>query len=631
MCGIAGTINSVLSTADIDLIAHRGPDYQALIEDRCGEHQVFLGHTRLSILDLSATGNQPMYSQCGNYCIVFNGEIYNHRTLRKKLTNVKFAGTSDTETILYYLKEFGIQGIKDFNGIFSFAFLDKIKKKIFLAKDFFGVKPLYYYFKDGKLIFGSEIKIIKANPDYEKQIDTKALNSFLTFRYNPATYTLFKDIKKLEAATYLEFDHKDGISLCNYWDKTQKIDASITEADAISRYKILLEQAVERQLLSDVPVGLLLSGGLDSAVLGFLMARQSANKIKTFTVGFEGKGNFNETADAAETARIIGSEHYEMLMNREQYMNCFYDSFYHTEEPIAEPTIPALYNVSRLASQHVKVVLSGQGADEPMAGYKRYKGAKFLADYQKILAMLPLSWASRLFPSNSSIERGVYSSQFKGELERFIAIYTLFTPELKKNLFKDELKHLIDEDQKVLFADQYARTDKNADSLSKLLFMDTRSMLPDNLLLFNDKMTMANSIENRVPYLDIDLINFIETLPADLKLKGNITKYVHRKAAEEWLPSSIINRKKRAFETPVGQWFKEELSHSLTQLVDASDSFSSLYFNRDFVKKMIHLHVNRKKDYKKHLFIILSLELWYQNFYKSGYGKPEIQGASMYT
>ncbi|MGB6150846.1 MAG: asparagine synthase (glutamine-hydrolyzing), partial [Pricia sp.] len=595
MCGIAGTINSVLTNSDINQISHRGPDYQALIEDQCGDHRVFLGHTRLSIIDLSETGNQPMYSQCGRYCIVFNGEIYNHRLLRQKLSHVKFAGTSDTETILYYLREYGIEGIKDFNGIFSFAFLDKEKRKVFLAKDFFGVKPLYYYFKGDKLIFGSEIKIIKSNPDYDKQIDVKAVNSFLTFRYNPAPHTLFQDIKKLEAATYLEFDHKDGIRLCNYWNKLQKIDDSITEADAIARYKTLLEQSVERQLLSDVPVGLLLSGGLDSAVLGFLMARRSTNRIKTFTVGFEGKGNFNETADAAETARIIGSEHYEMLMNREQYMNCFYESFYHTEEPIAEPTIPALFNVSRLASQHVKVVLSGQGADEPMAGYKRYKGAKFLAEYQSILSTLPLSWASKLFPGNSSIERGVYSSQFKGELERFIAIYTLFTPELKKNLFKDELTHLIEEDQKALFVDQYEKTDKNADSLSKLLFMDTRSMLPDNLLLFNDKMTMANSIENRVPYLDIDLINFIETLPSHLKLKGSITKYVHRKAAEEWLPSSIIDRKKRAFETPVGQWFKEELSHSLRQLVDAPDSFSSIYFKKNFIKRMIYLHVNQKK------------------------------------
>jgi len=615
MCGIAGAVNSVLKTEDLDLISHRGPDYQEIRRDVCGPHDIFLGHTRLSIQDLSEAGNQPMYTNCGNYCIVFNGEIYNHKELREKLTEVRFRGQSDTETILYYLKKFGIDGIRDFNGIFSFAFIDKIKEKIFLAKDYFGVKPLYYYIKGNKLIFGSEIKIIKNNSDYKKEIDVNALNSFLTFRYNPAPYTLFKDIKKLEAATYLEFNNKAETKFCNYWEKKQKIENSISDNEAIVEYKRLLEQAVERQLLSDVPVGLLLSGGIDSAVLGYLMSQKLGNSLKSFTVGFEGKGNFNELDDARDTARIIGSDHYDVLMNKEEYMDSFYGSFFHTEEPIAEPTIPALYHVSKLASKHVKVVLSGQGADEPMAGYKRYRGAKFLTDYQKILSFLPLSLASKIFPGNSTIDRGIYSSQFKNELDRFIGIYTLFTPELKKNLLKPEFAHFIDQDQKVFFKDHYERTDPNADSLSKLLYLDTRSMLPDNLLLFNDKMTMANSIENRVPYLDKDLIDFIESLPIHLKLNGNITKYVHRKAAEQWLPSSIINRKKRAFETPVGLWFKEELSNTLIQLIDEPNSFSSIYFNKGFIKTMIDLHIKKKKDFKKHLFIILSLELWYKNFY----------------
>ncbi|WP_273566610.1 asparagine synthase (glutamine-hydrolyzing) [Maribacter halichondriae] len=615
MCGIAGSINSTLTMADIDLIDHRGPDYKNLIQDKCAGHDLFFGHTRLSIIDLSEAGNQPMYTDCGDFCIVFNGEIYNHKELRTRLTHVKFRGQSDTETILYYLREFGIEGVKDFNGIFTFALLNKKVGKVFLARDFFGVKPLYYFTKDDKLVFSSEIKVIKKNPAYKKELDITALNTFLTLRYNPAPQTLFKDIKKLPAATYLEFDSTTNITLTNYWPKKQKVDHSISEKEAVSEYKRLLEQSVERQLLSDVPVGLLLSGGIDSAVLGYLMSQKSTNKINTFTVGFEGEGNFNELDDAKETARIIGSDHHEIFMNREEYMDYFYRSFHHTEEPIAEPTIPALYHVSNLASKHVKVVLSGQGADEPMAGYKRYRGEKFLTDYKKILSVMPLSLLSKAFPNNSSIDRGVYSSKFKEELDRFIAIYTLFVPDQKEKLYKNEINHLITESQRPLFQEHFDRTDPKADSLSKLLYLDTRTMLPDNLLLFNDKITMANSIENRVPFLDIDLINFIESLPIELKLKGKVTKYVHRKAAEQWLPASIINRKKRAFETPVGIWFKKELSESLIELIESPQSLSRDYFDISFIKKMVHMHVARKKDYKKHLFILLSLELWYKNFY----------------
>ena len=617
MCGIAGCINSILTEKDIDQISHRGPDYQSITETSIGSNKVFLGHTRLSIIDLSSAGNQPMYSKCGRYCIVFNGEVYNHLELRKKLSGVDFNGGSDTETILYYLREHGIDGVKDFNGIFSFAFLDRVMEKLYLVKDLFGVKPLYYYLKDNRLIFGSEIKIIKNNPDYKKELDLNALNSFLTFRYNPAPQTLFKDIHKLEAATYLEYSSNGEVRFCNYWSKNQKIDNSITEREAISEYKRLLEQSVERQLLSDVPVGLLLSGGLDSAVLGQLMSKKSSQKINTFTVGFEGKGDFNELDDARDTANFIGSTHHETLMDRKEYMDCFYNSFYHTEEPIAEPTIPALYFVSKLASQHVKVVLSGQGADEPMAGYKRYRGEQILSNYRWLLSKIPSTTASAVFPNNAAIERGLYSAKFDNELDRFIAIYTIFTPDIKKSLLKPELQNYITKEQRSLFERNYNLTDPKADSLSRLLFLDTRSMLPDNLLLFNDKMTMANSIENRVPYLDIDLINFLESLPINLKLNGKVTKYVHRKAAEQWLPNSIINRKKRAFETPVGEWFKDELSKTLLQLVESHDSLSSIYFNKEAIRKMIGLHMKKKKDYKKHLFILLSLELWYKNFYNN--------------
>ncbi|SHM64161.1 asparagine synthase (glutamine-hydrolysing) [Cyclobacterium lianum] len=615
MCGIAGTINSELQPGHIDLIHHRGPDARGLIQTNLGPHSVYLGHTRLTILELSEAGSQPMFTDCEKYGIVFNGEIYNHEELRNELNGISFKGHSDTETILYYLREYGINGVKKFNGIFSFAFLDKVQEKLYLVRDQFGVKPLYYFSKGNKLIFGSELKIIKNNNDYTKEIDVSALNTYLNLNFNPAPQTLFKGIKKLEAATYLEYSSEGKLSITQYWDKKQKIDYSITQEEAVSEYKRLMEQAVRRQLLSDVPVGLLLSGGLDSAVLGCLMERNSSTPIKTFTVGFEGKGNFNELDDAKETAKWINADHHEISLNQKDYIDYYINSFYHTEEPIAAPPVPALYYVSKLASQSVKVVLSGQGADEPMAGYNRYRGEKLLADYQKMLSLLPLSLLSKVFPTNHKLDRMIYSSQFKEELERFVGIYTLFTPSIKEDLYQNQWQYLIQEDQQGIFKKLYDRADPSSHSLSKLLYIDTHSLLPDQLLLFNDKITMSNSIENRVPFLDIDLVTFIESLPIDMKLNGKVTKFVLRKAAEQWLPASIINRKKRAFETPIGEWFKNELADTLLQLVKDSNSFSQHFFNIKFIEKMLSMHISKRKDYSKHLFMILSLELWYKNFF----------------
>lgn len=616
MCGIAGTINSKLTIEDLSAISHRGPDRQAVTELEVHSHKVFLGHTRLSILDLSPAGNQPMFSNCNNYCIIFNGEIYNHLELRKKIHGVNFQGHSDTETILYYLREHGIRSAINFKGIFAFALLDRIEQKLYLVRDHFGVKPLYYYQNEDQLIFGSELKIITNSSSYKKELDLEAMNTFLTFRYNPSPQTLFRGIKKLKPAHYLEysFENKET-SLVTYWESKPQLNTAISEKDATDKYKQLLSEAVKKQLLSDVPVGLLLSGGVDSAVLGQLMSKNTNRPIQTFTIGFHGEGDYNELADARETSTLIGSEHHEVLIDRKEYLDFFYKSFYHTEEPIAEPTIPALYYLSKLASQHVKVVLSGQGADEPMAGYKRYVGEQYFSKYNWFLPFIPVDLISRILPSNGTLARGFYASRFTEDLERFIGIYTLFTPDLKQQLFNSRLAWLGGTDQKYLFEQNFARTTALKDSLSKLLYLDTRTMLPDNLLLFNDKLTMANSLENRVPYLDLDLVSFLETLPVHFKLRGKKGKYLHRIAAEEWLPKSIINRKKRGFVTPIDEWLKSDFSELLTDLIQSSGSLSSRYLNVEFIKSMIYSHRTKKRDYQRQLFIILSLELWYKHFF----------------
>jgi asparagine synthase (glutamine-hydrolysing) len=616
MCGIVGSVNTPINERVLELIKHRGPDSRGLIEEEVDGNNVYFGHTRLSIVDLSEAGCQPMYSDCGNYCITFNGEIYNHSELRKRLKGIAFRSHSDTETILYYIREYGIEAIKDFNGIFAFGFLDKIQKKLFLVRDQFGVKPLYYFSNGKQFVFGSELKVILANKCYTKEIDLHSLDTLLSFRYNPAPQTIFKHIYKLKAANYLTFSFNGKIEERKYWNRTQKINYTVTAEDAVEEYRRLLQQAVKRQLLGDVPVGLLLSGGLDSAVLGFLLSKFNSTPIKTFTVGFEGKGDFNETEYAKETAAFIKADHHYILINKKKYLDLFYKSFYHVEEPIAEPTIPALYSVSALASQYVKVVMSGQGIDEPMAGYKRYRGEQFLSKYKNILDFIPVGVLRKAFPTNHGLARAYHAMQYKNELDRFIGIFTLYTNDLKNEIYRKEVEGLKINCQKHYFIEAFSNADNTNGSLSKLLFIDTRSMLPDNLLLFNDKITMANSIENRVPYLDLDLINFIESLPVSFKLKGKTGKYLHREAVKKWIPRSIIDRKKRGFSTPIDRWFQDELAFTLDDLISSRDSFSNRFFNISVLKKIISDHRNKKHNYKHELFILLSLELWYKDFYK---------------
>lgn len=614
MCGIAGSVNVFLPPETLKLIAHRGPDSSGYNEIAIGDNKVYFAQTRLAIIDLSPAGEQPMFSDCGNYCITFNGEVYNHLELREKLPEVKFKGHSDTETILYYIRKYGIDAVKDLNGIFAFGFLDINAGTVYVARDHFGVKPVYYYHKDNQLIFGSELKVIISNKAYSKKVDLGALSDFLYLRYNPAPNTLFSDVKRLEAATYIKFEIGKSFKKVKYWQSIPEINTKISIGEAEEQYRFLLEQAVKRQLLSDVPVGLFLSGGVDSAVLGYLMQKNSSYRIKTFTVGFEGTGEFNETEKARGTANFISSEHYEELINYNQFQVYLKDSFHNTEEPIAEPTIPALMHVAKMASQKVKVVISGQGADEPLAGYKRYYGEQLLSRY----AMLTKLFANNLlqpFKNKEAVQRALYASKFSNEFDRFFAIYAIYTPEMQAEV----LKNYAANNQLDALKDQFRAIYNNVKgldaSLSKLLYIDTRTMLPDNLLLFNDKNTMAYSIENRVPFLDRDLVQFVETLPASFKLNGKTHKFIHKKAIEKWLPKEIIYTKKRAFSTPVDEWFKGELGTELNDMINSSGSFVKEHFNLDIIGKMVADHNKGIRNYKKQLFALLSLEMWYKNFY----------------
>lgn len=631
MCGITGIYNyPTKQPIDTSLlikmsrsIQHRGTDDEGIYIDQ--ESGIGLGHRRLSIIDLS-TGNQPMSNAAKNIWIVFNGEIYNFPELKRDLIKkgYEFRTASDTEVIIHMYEEFGDKAFAKLNGIFAFAIYDSRNRWVFLVRDHFGVKPLYYTFTNGKLLFGSEIKSVLQDSTVKKELDYEAFHSFLTFRYNPSPQTLFKNVKKLNPGHYLKITYDGNMELKSYFNSLPETNLDITEEEAINEYQKLLENAVKRQVISDVPVGLLLSGGIDSAAIGYFMRLTNGEKIKTFTIGFEGKGDYNELDDARKSANYLGTEHYDLSISKKTYLDFFLKSFYYTEEPIAQTTIPALYYVSKLASTQLKVVLAGQGADEPLAGYQRYIGEYYISKYSNILKWFPLKTIVNFLPRNERFKRAVFVSQFSSELERFLGIYTVFTPEQKEYLLNREIKkYLLNVDQ-ALFEKSYFQSSKLKDSLSKILYMDTRMHLPDNLLLFGDKMTMANSLEMRVPFLDIELVSFLESLPSSLKLKRSTGKYIHKKAMEKVLPKEIITRKKRPFATPMDEWLQKDLAQSAKKLFNDRDSVCKKFFNIDFVNKIIDEHQKRKENYQRHIFTLLSFEIWYQHFFEDKEVSSEI-------
>ncbi len=621
MCGIVGIVQyGNRDTVSFDVLhdmtktlVHRGPDeegYYISPDGRCG-----LGHRRLAIIDLNG-GQQPMHSANGQMHIAFNGEIYNFKELRAELESRgrRFTSHSDTEVILQLFEEYGSKAFLRLNGIFAVAIYDERTQTLVVARDRFGVKPLYYADVDGCLMVASEIKAILASELVSREIDIAAIDTFLDYRFNPAPQTLFKNIRKVPAGHVLSIRTGGLVKVIPLPEEEVSTNLSINETDAREEYTRLLEAAIERQMVSDVPVGLLLSGGIDSALIGSIMTR-SHSDVQSYSIGFEGEGEFNELSDARESARILGTRHNEMTISREDYLHFFERSFYYLEEPVAMSTVPAMFYVSQLAARDLKVVLAGQGADEPMAGYPRYRGEKFISDYGWILNKLPVETIARILPRNEKVKRLLFAVKHNSDQDRFHAIHTIFQPELKKRLLKSEMHDMLRDQSKQFVERLYEYTGSLHDSLSKMLYIDTRLQLPDNLLLFNDKMSMANSLEMRVPFLDHELISFLESLPSTLKINGGVQKYLHKKAAEKLLPSAIVHRKKRGFATPIDTWLQRDLVKPMQRLFNERDSAVRQYFNMHTINQMILLHQTRRENYQRHLFALLSFELWHRNFF----------------
>jgi len=625
MCGICGIysiddrpIDEHLLRQMTKSIAHRGPDGAGIhLGGRIG-----LGHRRLSIIDIEG-GAQPLTNEDDSVHVVFNGEIYNFVELRAELESSghKFKTRSDTEVIVHAYEQWGTDCVRHFNGMFAFCIWDERQQRVFLARDHLGVKPLYYCVRDGQLLFASEVKALLTCPRVHRDVDLTALGELFTFRFVPAPRTLFAGISKLQAGHFLLAD-RAGVHTSRYWDWVPTHRHGESEDNLLGEYRRLLDNAVRLQLRSDVPVGLFLSSGVDSGSLLALMRRQLSGPIHTFTIGFEGGDKTNETEDARAIAQQFDATHHEMIVGPTDYERYFERYLWDLEEPVGNESAAAFYFVSVLAARQVKVALTGQGADEPWAGYHRYFGLKLSDIYRRIPSGLrdhvirPLV---RALPGNERLKRGVASLDEEDVLTRLTKIYAFFTSDLRSQLFKGDLG------DRLAFSDYDAKTAiarlqhdvRDLDTVSQMLYIDTRANLPDDLLMVADKTSMANSIEARVPFLDRRLVEFVESLPLEHKLKGYQGKYLHKKAIEAWLPPSIVHRKKKGFANPVEEWLRGRLGTHVDRCLFDRDSCIGQFFDLKRVHELVRQHQSGRENYMRHIYLLISFEMWHQRFIRA--------------
>lgn len=625
MCGISGIYDRTGKPVDKGLLEgmtstlqHRGPDGRGYFFDGA----IGLGHRRLSIIDVEG-GSQPIGNEDGSLQVVFNGEIYNFIELRRELEAAGhiFKTRSDTEVIVHGYEQWGVDCVNRFNGMFAFALWDKHKRSLLLARDHLGIKPLYYTLIGDRLAFASEIKALLKVPGCPREMDMDSLADLLSFRSVPSPKTLFKGIFKLPPGHLMQAS-MNGIEVSRYWNWVLNIRKNWREDELIEEYQALLEDSVRLQLRSDVPLGLFLSSGIDSGVLLAIMSKYSPRSVQAFTIGFEEGEKTNEVEDAAKMARRFGAKHYSMMLSYKDYAAYFERYMGDLEEPVADEPAPAFYFLSGIASQRVKVALTGQGADEPWAGYDRYLGVKLSTIYSRLPQMI----TGRIAPLIAKIpgrmermKRGIASLSEPDILTRFAKIYSFFSADMKAQLYKGALKEGFGTAPYGALETlrRLQRDVGHLDPLSQMLYIDTRISLPDDLLMVADKTSMANSLEVRVPFLDYRLIQFIESLPPALKLKGRTGKYLHKKALMKWLPKEEVNRKKKGFAHPIADWLRTSMKPLVEDCLLSSNSSLSRYFNQDYIRLIYTRHQEGKEQYMRQIYLLISLELWHRTFMKT--------------
>lgn len=611
MCGVLGTVNLAFGTAELDLIAHRGPDGQGLTQHDVGAHQVRLGHRRLAIVDLSPNGAQPMATADGHHVLTFNGEIYNHRELRGLVQGVAWRGHSDTESLAEALASRGTAVLGRLNGIFAFAWLDIGRRCLYLVRDPFGVKPLYYARSGEGFCFSSELKpLLKILP---ASLDTHHLATLLKLRYSPSPDTLLLGVHRLRPGHVLEV-RLDGpvpeLREFPYIGARVAAGPAPSLEEATRRYGELMERAVERQLMSDVEIGILLSGGVDSAVVAALARQQSGHRMKAFTVGFNGaeSADADEISEARHTAEVLGLEHHAIRIGFDDFLGSVQECMRIVEEPLATTSIVPMRQLASLAANHVKVVLSGQGADEPLGGYGRYQ-LEIVGRYvPRTLARAGRALAGAFGVRNETLRRGLDALSQPDDLGRFCAAYAVFS-----DAEIERLTGLESTDAGERLRYFYDLLDASAlpTGAERMMALDLRLGLADDLLLYTDKITMNSSLECRVPILDRELISYIESLPYNYRVTYGSTKIVHKRYAAQLLPPAVVGRPKKGFLSPTRAWFRDT-ARLRSVLLDKSSRFASV-FDLSEVDRTLTQHA-RGYNRERHIFLLLCLYFWLAEF-----------------
>lgn len=620
MCGICGFNwnNENLVTRMADEIRHRGPDQHGVY---LGD-SVSLGHRRLSIIDLSEHGRQPMFNEDRSVCLVFNGEIYNFLEVRADLEakGHRFQGRSDSEVIVHAYEEYGVETPHRLRGMFAFAIWDDARKLLFVARDRIGIKPLYYYHRNGKFLFASEIKAILQCEEVARELDRQALYDYIGFEFVPAPNTMFRDIRKLPAGHYATL-RNGRLDVRRYWDLSLRPRAApLSYADAVEKERDLLEAAVTSHLMSDVPLGVFLSGGLDSSALVAMMRKNISGPLRTFTIGYPDK-TFSEMDYAAQVAERFETDH-QVLMIDDLKAEHIERALWHLDEPMTDLSTVPLFLVCEQARKHVTVCLSGEGGDESYAGYDRFKASRLNAFYRCVPAPLRRRVISRLVKALPD------RPQKKGALnmlKRFIEGADLppegahlrwqyfSNPDQDRRLFRPDFGRQVETDRFRLIREAAERCDAD-DRVNREIYLDMRFMMTDSVLMKVDKMSMASSLEIRVPLLDHVFVEYIASLPGRWKLKGLRTKHVFRSALEGILPDNIVNRGKQGYSLPVKHLLRDRLRPYMIDLLNRSTIVRET-MDIDFVHRLIREHIDMAHNHNHVLWALMNVAIWQEKFH----------------
>ncbi|HWP43082.1 MAG TPA: asparagine synthase (glutamine-hydrolyzing) [Blastocatellia bacterium] len=625
ICGVIGQADEELIREMLARIAHRGPDDEGVyLTGTSSGERAGLGHRRLSIIDLSPAGHEPMADSSGQVWLTFNGEIYNFRELRRELEGRghRFRSETDAEVIIYAYREWGRACLARLNGMFAFAIWDSADESLFIARDRLGIKPLYYAETPRGFAFASEIKAFFAIEGFERTVDLRAMDQFMTFLWTPDPATVFRGVYKLPPAHYLVY--KQGrAEVFEYWDVEFDEDHSISEDDWVEAVREQVERSVRAQMVSDVPLGAFLSGGLDSSTIVALMTGMSEHKVTTYTFGFRREDlRYDIVDDDVKWARIAGERFgvdYRETIMEPRVMELLPKLVYHLDEPVADPAIITSYLIASAARERLTVLLSGMGGDEVFAGYPRHAAVKVAEAYnlipqfisRPVVAAMPGARPGRLTALFRNTKKLARSAALP-ERERYLGFGTYFTEEEKRSLYSPELREATSEFDAYQEHRKYFDRVAGQDFINQMLYIDLKTFLPCLNLTYTDKTSMASSVEVRVPLLDHELVELAARIPARLKLKGLTGKYILKRAARKWLPREIVHRRKAGFTAPVRSWLVRELRDTVEEMLSEANIRRRGYFDYPSVRRLIDDNLSGREDNNLKIFQLLTLEQWHR-------------------